>query len=186
VPGLEIKRDGTVLGRTTWGTSMPVDRGEHTIVATAPGKSPWETQVTIRDNGERKIVMIPPLRDRPLESPPAAPGDKMSLAGPVAAWVATASVTVASIATGALAVRASHDFTAKLDVFPGDPQAISDARVAASRLALACDLLAGAALAGAGISTYLTVRYKRDHADQLPSAARIVIHPRGVTIEGSF
>jgi len=37
VPGLELHRDTTLVGRPQWGSSVPVDPGPHTIVVSAPG-----------------------------------------------------------------------------------------------------------------------------------------------------
>ena len=36
--GLEVKRDGTDVGPATWGVGVPVDPGEHVIIAKAPGR----------------------------------------------------------------------------------------------------------------------------------------------------
>jgi len=38
VNGLEIRRDGIVVGAAQWGTLVPVDPGDHVVVASAPGK----------------------------------------------------------------------------------------------------------------------------------------------------
>jgi serine/threonine-protein kinase len=38
VEGLEIRRDGVLMGPAQWGTPLPIDPGEHEIVARAPGR----------------------------------------------------------------------------------------------------------------------------------------------------
>ena len=45
-PGLEVKRDGVVIGSASWGTPVPVDPGSHRVSASAPGKLPWEGAVS--------------------------------------------------------------------------------------------------------------------------------------------
>ena len=60
--GLEVKRDGIVIGSAAWGTSVPVDPGTHKVSATAPGKQTWETTVTTSE-GKTARVSVP--RDLP-------------------------------------------------------------------------------------------------------------------------
>ena len=61
-PGLEVKRDGVVIGTAAWGTPIPVDPGAHRISASAPDKLPWETTVQSAE-GKTARVAIP--RDLP-------------------------------------------------------------------------------------------------------------------------
>ena len=46
IPGLVVKRDGTDI-TVLVGTDLPIDPGDHEIVATAPGRLDWKTKVTI-------------------------------------------------------------------------------------------------------------------------------------------
>jgi hypothetical protein len=63
--GLEIKRDGSLVDIALWGTAIPVDPGEHEVVATAPGKKPWLGKGTAPEQPTRLAVTIPPLEDLP-------------------------------------------------------------------------------------------------------------------------
>ena len=60
--GVEVKRDGVVVGSAAWGSPIPVDAGAHTIVATAPGKVRWEGSVTAVESKTAKLV-VPRLDD---------------------------------------------------------------------------------------------------------------------------
>jgi hypothetical protein len=73
VQGLEITRDGSIVDSALWGTAIPVDPGEHMVVATAPGKKPWEGKGTATEQSPRLEVTIPPLEDLPPPPPPALP-----------------------------------------------------------------------------------------------------------------
>src|SRR5688572_19445665 len=42
VDGLEVRRDGTLLGAAQWGTPLPVDPGDHEFEAKAPGRVTWK------------------------------------------------------------------------------------------------------------------------------------------------
>jgi hypothetical protein len=60
IAGLEIARDGDSVPQSSWGTSLPVDPGDHQVKATAPGRAPWATTVSVTAPGEQ-VVMIPVL-----------------------------------------------------------------------------------------------------------------------------
>ena len=71
VEGLTITRDGTVVSETALGKALPVDPGEHAIVAEAPGKKPWRQTVTVGAEADDVTVTIPALEDAPIEEKPA-------------------------------------------------------------------------------------------------------------------
>ncbi|MFO0616883.1 MAG: hypothetical protein U0414_30085 [Polyangiaceae bacterium] len=70
LPELELQRDGTAVGRAAWGTPIPLDPGEHVVVASAPGRIPWEQRFTITDEPSRPSVEVPVLELAP--APPIA------------------------------------------------------------------------------------------------------------------
>jgi hypothetical protein len=63
VPSLEIRRDGSVVGRAQWGTAVPVDPGTHAIDARADKKKPAHIDVATGAEGSTVDVVIPPLVD---------------------------------------------------------------------------------------------------------------------------
>jgi hypothetical protein len=75
-PGLEILRDGGALGRGAWNVGIPIDGGEHTIDVRAPGKLPWSSSVTLRNESDAQRVAVPALSDAPAASP--APGAELA------------------------------------------------------------------------------------------------------------
>jgi hypothetical protein len=63
LPDLEVRRDGSLVGRAAWGGAMPVDPGEHVVVASAVGKAPqWFTASVPAGPGVTKVTLAP-LRD---------------------------------------------------------------------------------------------------------------------------
>jgi serine/threonine-protein kinase len=70
VPGLEIKRDGVDVGQATWGVGVPVDPGEHAILARAPGKQDWSQTVRVDPDGKVAVVEIPMLANAAMAPPP--------------------------------------------------------------------------------------------------------------------
>jgi hypothetical protein len=76
-PGLEVRRDGMVVGSAEWGLPVPLDPGVHSIAATAPGRRPWSTTVELRADAEVLPLMIPLLE---VEAPAAAAPDPSTAA----------------------------------------------------------------------------------------------------------
>ncbi|MFT3774791.1 MAG: hypothetical protein QM820_56300 [Minicystis sp.] len=71
VPGLEVKRDGVLVGKALWSTAFPVDPGEHTIEAAAPGKKPWAKKIRVDPANLATVTLeIPALEDAPKVEPP--------------------------------------------------------------------------------------------------------------------
>lgn len=76
VEGLEVKRDGVVVGKALWGSAVPVDPGEHHIMVSAPGKKNWDSTVPVKGEGALIAVNVPPLEDAPIDyTPPQPLGD---------------------------------------------------------------------------------------------------------------
>jgi hypothetical protein len=71
--GLVIKRDGEVVDPDLFGTAIVVDPGSHVIVAEAPGRKPWKSEVSIGKGGKRWVV-VPSLEavPEPIQSPAVA------------------------------------------------------------------------------------------------------------------
>lgn len=76
VAGIELKRDGIVVGAALFGTAVPVDPGDHSIEVAAPGKKPWSGVVKVPEKAGSVIAfVVPRLEDLPppppVEPPPA-------------------------------------------------------------------------------------------------------------------
>lgn len=100
---ISVALDGNALTTAASGTRVPLDPGEHTIDARAPGKMPWTTRVTVAAGPGERTVTIPPLSDDGvsggpslLESRGGGLGTQRTL-GWVGVGVGTAGVLVGSI-----------------------------------------------------------------------------------------
>lgn len=71
--GVEIARNGVVVGEPSWGVAIPVDPGQYVVKASAPGKTPWETKVAVEGEGAVINVEVPPLEPRRGAPGPAPP-----------------------------------------------------------------------------------------------------------------
>jgi hypothetical protein len=73
VDGLAVARDGEPVGRAQWGTAVPIDPGEHVIVAMAPGKQRWEGRVEAPDQFGSTSITVPALADASAPAASAGP-----------------------------------------------------------------------------------------------------------------
>lgn len=106
--GLVIKRNGEVLGAALLGDPIPVDPGEHTIEATAPGFSSWSTTIVVGKDADAKTVSVPALVADPnvkpvekIDTPPVAPSTNgLRIAAFVAGGVGIAALGVGAVFGG--------------------------------------------------------------------------------------
>jgi hypothetical protein len=82
--GLEIRRDGELLGRAVWGAAMPVDPGRYILLAQAPGKKTWTKTVDVSSGGAKVEVTIPALDDEGL-TPSTAGASSLATPADIAA-----------------------------------------------------------------------------------------------------
>lgn len=61
IPGLEVKRDFTLIDPALWGSAMPVDPGNRLVVATAPGRTKWSMTVQVDEASPNATVEVPVL-----------------------------------------------------------------------------------------------------------------------------
>lgn len=143
---LEVHRDGAFVPRAAWGSSLPVDAGEHVIDANAPGRKPWSTKVSVGQGGATATVSVPALER---DTAPAGAPTVASAAG------APGASARAVDATKPAAPDASADASARSHV---DPTQRTLAYVAG-----------GLGAIGIGVGVFFAVRShdKRTQADDL-------------------
>jgi hypothetical protein len=91
--GMEVRRDGDVIGEAEWGEAMPVDPGEHTVTATAPGKRAWKGIVEVQGAASVAKVIVPPMDDEPVAPTPTALPTSTPTTTPTAPPAPTATPT---------------------------------------------------------------------------------------------
>jgi hypothetical protein len=70
--GLEVRLDGALIEPAHLGKLLPLDGGEHMLIASAPKKQPWSTQLTLAKSADNKTVNVAALQDLPPAAPVAA------------------------------------------------------------------------------------------------------------------
>lgn len=71
--GLELRLDGQILGRPVWGMPLPVDPGQHRLVASARSYRSWAFDFSIAPGAEKRVLPIPALEPEPITEPDSAP-----------------------------------------------------------------------------------------------------------------
>lgn len=74
ISGLEVLRDGVVVGPAQWGLALPTNAGEHRILARAPGHREWSSVVQVRGEGTLSEIAVPKLDVAAVAAGPQARG----------------------------------------------------------------------------------------------------------------
>jgi hypothetical protein len=99
VSGIQLQVDDGLVTGAALGTPLPLDPGEHTIEARAPGYEPWHTRITVAAVRKTVTITVPALTPTSAPADPAPPK--------VSAFLATAPAEDESrIAAGRSASRA--------------------------------------------------------------------------------
>ena len=96
---LRLRIDDLEVGVASVGVPLPVEAGSHHIVASAPGKKPWSTELVTQANGGVVSVRVPPLPDDVAAVVPVVPS-----ASPAAPARGMRPLRVAGLVTGAAVV----------------------------------------------------------------------------------
>jgi hypothetical protein len=110
VPGIELRRDGVLVGAAEYGIPVPVNPGVHEIRASAAGRRTWSTSVSVEDKPGAISVVVPVLEPlapepegavatSPVLTPAAAEGNTAR-----SSWGARQTLAVATAGTGLLAI----------------------------------------------------------------------------------
>ena len=64
--GLVVRCDGEIVTDAQWSTELPLDPGNYTIAAEAPGYQAWRTTVPVGLGAKRQVVVVPGLARLPV------------------------------------------------------------------------------------------------------------------------
>jgi hypothetical protein len=196
LPGMVIKRDGVVVDRALWGTSVPVDPGARVVEVTAPGRKPWSTKVQVRAEKSELLIEVPELdkgNDSNVASPAAEADAKPSKGSSPLLGVGLLSVGAAGVVVGSvfgLMAKSSWDETRTHcpvgnactdEAFAPHDAATKDATI--STIAFA---VGGAGLAAGTI--VLITSHGSSSSQPTTVGIRASIDPRapGVRLDGAF
>lgn len=151
--GLVVKRDGVIVDSELWNQSIPVDAGEHTIVVSAPARSPWQTSISLSEAQAEKVT-VPELEAA------ALPGQKIGAI--VAGGVGVAGFIVGGVfgsltiskwaeAVEACASAGDRQVSCPTQAQANNAQALGDEATTLATVSNIAFVVGGAALVGAGV-----------------------------------
>jgi hypothetical protein len=158
---LSIQRDGESVDRAVWGAAIPVDPGEHRVVAAEPDRVTWEATVTTGEEGRVVVVDVPELRPVPrsvAETPSPHPletaiGFRWTPSRAAGAASMGAGAVALALAGGLLVAAKAEDNNSYQEAEPSRSadasHAVNEARVATGFV------VGGAALAITGLVLWL-------------------------------
>jgi serine/threonine-protein kinase len=198
LPGLEVKWDGRAIGAGLLGSAFPVDSGEHTIEAGAPGHKSWTGKVVVKPNGGTANVEVPGLALGASDAVPGALAPELPFWGAQRVFglgtgiVGLVGVVVGSV-FGAKAIGKKSDADAGCD--PKDPTRCSEAGAALRREEKSVgtvstgSFIAGGVLFAGGVVLFATAPHGHVKADEV---LRLEVVPAvaggdlGLSLRGSF
>jgi hypothetical protein len=194
--GLTVRRDGLLVDEAQWGMAIPVDPGEHSIEAAAPGCAAWSRRVRVEPGGVNVTVTVLPL---PSQTQPRSLATAERVPTPVRladdqavdrrdAGQRTVGVLLAVAGLAAAGVGGVFEVRAQLKksdsegaALRGDrsaAEAAHDQAKSAEKAALVAGAL-GALLVGAGVAVYLSAPGERGavalRAGVTPGTAAVVL-----------
>jgi hypothetical protein len=185
--GIEIHLDGAAIRQAAWGVLTPIDRGDHTLVVTAPGKRDYTTKVSITTDGGVQRVKIPALenapivrRDRDLGTTIPERRSNQALLGWVTGAVGLAFVG-AGVVTGVEALDQHSQSNANCPTSNSCNQAGVDAENRAKTFAWLSDF--GVGIGAAAIVTGLVLVFTAPRARVVPVVSA---HGAGAAFSMSF
>lgn len=204
--GIAVSRDGTPVGRAAWGTAVPIDPGTHVIEASAPGKVPFRTSVTIAAEKDAQAVGVPILADAPRDAAPVplgAPAQPARATADVAPesgpplrtiGIVVGAVGVVGLGVGGFfALRAASldaesnenghcDANQQCDPTGG---AKRDDAIAAANVATVA-VVAGGVLTAAGLSLFLVGGPQETRTAHVSATPVIARDSGGLVVHGAF
>jgi hypothetical protein len=195
VLGLEVRKDGALVGEGQFGSPLPADVGSHSIEASAPGHKAWSTVVRVETNGSSASVEIPALealagRAASSETPAPFWGTQRAI-GVGIGGVGLVGVVVGSIFTVSMASKNN----ASMPYCPTGPTScyapgvtLRNEAFDASHVATGA-WIGGLVLLGSGLVVFLTAARRPPDKTEAPSAqaqVQPVVGPglAGVTLQG--
>jgi|HubBroStandDraft_4_1064222.scaffolds.fasta_scaffold32179_1 hypothetical protein len=206
--GLSVSRDGTAVGRTVWGSRIPMDPGEHVVEASAPDKKPWKATVKVLPDGDVQTVTLSPLEDAapaPVSvAPPAVeppPPQPPAPVVPMPGHHGTSTRKTVGLATGAagiggvaigtyfglLAIQTHGKSAATCTTTPCSPQSVSLNGQAGTQADISTVAFA-AGLAALGVGAFLWLGDSGGRGDKPSASVAPSFGPGrgGLDVVGSF
>jgi len=199
-PGLEVRRNDTLIAKQDLDHAVAVDPQDYLISASAPGYAAWKGAVIVRGEGAVLTVVVPPLEPisaapAPVAPPPPSPSLGARRIAALGFGAVGALALGAGVGVGLAAKSRYDDASSHCDATGCDDSGVSIKKGAAAQGNLATVLVAVGVLTGA-TGVYLWIvgapqekpdkHDKRDKHDKPARSVRLDVSPFGTSLGGSF
>ena len=195
--GVVVHRDGDEIPSAALGTPLPIDPGEHTVTASAPGRKPWSSRISVVASTTATVAVPALEKDVAAPEHDAAPepspsdGSTLRTAGYVTGALGIVGLAVGTVSGLAAASKNSRS----KDVCPtsgvcadeGARAANDEARAAATASTLG--FVAGGVLLVGGLTMILLAPSSSSRAPPSSSSrasARLRVAPQALWLEGTW
>jgi hypothetical protein len=193
-PGADVTVDNVSVGQTPIRELVLVTAGRPQIRVTLAGHAPVTRVVEVAGMDLATVdVQLTALVSDAAPAPPDSvlragapapapdPADARSDGGPSFAWIATGVLAAGAAVTGGIALWSSSDLEQQRQRIPTEAADLDSRSRRTRNLALATDVLAGAAAVAAIVATVQTLSRPR-RAERVA----VTLSPAGVGLQGSF
>ena len=126
VPGLRVTANDLPRNEGSWGVPLPVDPGDISVEAGAPGHRPWRAVVRAVEGQQTNVEIVPLVPDAPPAAPaPPARGSHASIARPLGIAIGGAGLVALGVG-GYFGGRAISRWNASNASCPGTSCATPD------------------------------------------------------------
>ena len=184
--GAEVLLDDAVVGTAPLSESVMVGAGRHRLSARRAGREPVARQVDVAGGDTLEVNLSEGTAGTagPVATASADVGAPSSRSVPWIGWGITGALAVGAGVVGVLALKASSDYSDRLDTVGSTHAQVSDAHDRMRTRALVTDILLGATVVAGGVSLYFTLSSKG--STEPPTRVTTTIGPRGFLLQGSF
>jgi hypothetical protein len=202
----EIKRDGAVVPRAVWGSTLPVDPGDHVVEATGPGRRTWSQRVSAVEAKTTKVTVpaldlesappkepaAPSISITPVSAPPGPdqPAASAGMSSQKLAAVIAGGLGVATLATGGIVALIAKSKYSSADCRDDNTcgQAGFDDRTSAKSTANAATWLSvgGAAVLATGVVLWFTAPSSARTSPQVGARPMAGPNTAGISVGGSW
>jgi tetratricopeptide (TPR) repeat protein len=196
VEGAEVLVDDVVVGKTPLTEPVLVSIGRRKVTLQKGGVVSAARFVDLAGGDRTSVALELAEPGATAAPPPLAPvAPIVATAAPAATtspprtgtWVSlgvTGALTVGAVVTGVLALGAHSDAETKLATLGVSKSDVEAAHSKTAALALATDVLGGAAIAMAGVTLAIGLTGRKSAA--APASAGLTLGPRGAALSGRF
>lgn len=188
VPHCAVSIDEQAIGNTPLVEPVLVSIGQRKLVVTCPDRPVANRRVDVAA-GEfvRVDVQLGPsltqsthaAASAPKASPESVARHKKAML--VLTWTSTTLLVAATVGIGASTLVESSQLDTIRHTYPIQSSTIDSKASLTKSLSIATDVLGVAALAAVGVSTYVTLKFRKGHRD-----LAVAFAPGGLSVKGTF